>query len=190
MYPIRRRSVTVSIAALAFLASAGTALAAPPPANAVQQLIDADRAFSQAASGKNVVQAIGAFLADDARAPKPDGTFARSKQEIIDLLSTNPLNLTATADWAPVRGGISADATQGFGTHRPNPLEIVDGGIESRRAASGDQSSSSRAKASARAEQARLAKDCRRPARWSKSAPVWRYFAAVAEQMRRSPAPP
>jgi hypothetical protein len=114
MYSIRRRSVTLSIAALAFLAGTGTALAAPPSRDAVEDLLDADRAFSTSAHGKNVVDSIAQFLADDARAPKPDGSFARTKQEIIDLLSSNPLNLTATADWAPVRGGISADATQGF----------------------------------------------------------------------------
>jgi hypothetical protein len=114
MYCIRRRSVTLSIAALALVGTSGVALAAPPPADAVQQLIDADRAFSTSAHGKNVVDSIAQFLADDAKSPKGDGTFAKSKQEIIDVLKSNPLNLVATADWAPVRGGISADATQGF----------------------------------------------------------------------------
>ena len=110
----RRHLINLSVAAFLLTASAGTALAAPPPADAVQQLIDADKAFSASATGKNVVDAIAAFLADDAKSPKPDGTFAKSKQEIIDLLSTNPANLSGSAEWAPVRGGISADATQGF----------------------------------------------------------------------------
>src|ERR1043165_6224659 len=78
------------------LAIAGPAVAAPSsPTAAVNELLNADRQFSP-----------------DAISPTPAGTFARGKDEIVALLRANPNNATATAEWAPVRGGISADGQQ------------------------------------------------------------------------------
>lgn len=88
--------------------------ATPPPSNPAKELIQADRRFSDEAGGKNVVDAIGNMLADDARAPKPDGSFAVSKQEVVASLSANPSNLTGSARWTPVRVGVSGDGRHGF----------------------------------------------------------------------------
>jgi ketosteroid isomerase-like protein len=97
------------------LALAGPALAVPASPNAaVEELMDADRQFSSDAAGDNIVDGIAAMLAPDAISPTPAGTFARGKDEIVALLRANPNNATATAEWAPVRGGISADGQQGF----------------------------------------------------------------------------
>lgn len=97
------------------LAIAGPAAATPSnPTAAVNELLDADRQFSSAAAGINIVDGIAAMLAPDAISPTPAGTFARGKDEIVALLRANPNNATATAEWAPVRGGVSADGQQGF----------------------------------------------------------------------------
>jgi len=80
------------------------------------QLIAADRAFSNAGAKANIVDAIGAMLTDNAvmptRSPKLD--FAIGKVAVMDALKANPDNAEATAEWSPVRAGISADGTQGF----------------------------------------------------------------------------
>jgi len=99
----------------AALTVAGPAAATPSsPTAAVNELLNADRQFSSSAAGINIVDGIAAMLAPDAISPTPTGTFARGKDEIVALLRANPSNATATAEWAPVRGGISADGQQGF----------------------------------------------------------------------------
>lgn len=91
------------------------ALATPSsPQAAVDELLAADRKFSHDGAGIDVVDAIGAMLDEDIRAPIPPGAWARGKAEYIAALRASPLNANATADWAPVRGGISADGKQGF----------------------------------------------------------------------------
>ena len=87
---------------------------AQTPAAAVQELIAADKQFSKDGEGKNIVDAIAAMLDSEAMAPTPSGTFAKGKEAIVEVLKSNPSNANATAAWAPVRGGISADGLQGF----------------------------------------------------------------------------
>lgn len=99
----------------AFLLTAASAQAVPASTTAaVEELLDADRQFSEDGEGDNIVDAIGAMLAPDALSPLPSGTFARGKEAIIAALRANPNNANATAEWAPVRGGISADGLHGF----------------------------------------------------------------------------
>ncbi|HJR82338.1 MAG TPA: nuclear transport factor 2 family protein, partial [Sphingomicrobium sp.] len=100
------------------------AVQAASPAAAVQELLEADRQYSAEGEGDNIADAIGAMMASDSRMPTPQGNFAKGKQGIIDSLRANPTNANATAEWAPVRGGISADGLQGFTygfmtVHRP-----------------------------------------------------------------------
>jgi ketosteroid isomerase-like protein len=85
------------------------------PQQAVDELIAADRAFSAAASGKaNVIDALTPMFAADVIMPLPGGKFAHGVDEAVAFLKTNPDNTTAKAEWTPIRGGISADGTQGF----------------------------------------------------------------------------
>lgn len=81
---------------------------------AVDGLLAADRSFSQAAEGKSLVDAITSMLADDATMPVPRKGFADGRDAIVTELRSNPANANATASWAPVRAGVSADGTHGF----------------------------------------------------------------------------
>ncbi|ODP36150.1 hypothetical protein BFL28_07000 [Sphingomonas turrisvirgatae] len=84
------------------------------PIRAAEALIAADRGFAQASARTNAIDGIAAMFAHDVAMPRLDATFTRSKAEAIATLSAEPRNRTATATWAPVRAGISADAMQGF----------------------------------------------------------------------------
>ena len=103
-----------------FAVALATALVAPAPAAAqdtraaAAQLIAADRAFSNAGAKANIADAIGSMLTDNAVMPTPKLDFAIGKAAIVEALKANPANATATAEWSPVRAGISADGTQGF----------------------------------------------------------------------------
>ena len=107
--------ILAPLACAAIVAGAASAQAAPStPSAAVEELLDADRQFSADAAGDNIVDGIAAMLAPEAKMPTPQGVFAEGRQAIIDALRANPLNANATAEWAPVRGGISANGLQGF----------------------------------------------------------------------------
>jgi ketosteroid isomerase-like protein len=111
---------------------AAPAQAAPPSGSAaVEEPLDTDRQFSADAADDNLVDGIAAMLAPDAISPTAAGTFARGKGEVVDALNANPANATSTADWAPVRGGISADGLHGF-TY--GFMNIQGGGLPDRRA--------------------------------------------------------
>lgn len=106
--------ILTPLSCLALVASAASVAAAPRSATAtVEELLDTDRQFSAEGEDDNIADAIGAMMASDAMMAVP-GSFAKGKQAIIDSLKSNPTNANATAEWAPVRGGISADGQQGF----------------------------------------------------------------------------
>jgi len=102
-----------SLALTAAIAIAPPAAAAEPRTLA-SELIAADRAFSNAGIKANIADAIGSMLAENAVMPTPKLDFAIGRTAIIEALKANPANATATAEWSPVRAGISADGTQGF----------------------------------------------------------------------------
>jgi len=99
-------------------AAASICVAAPAAAQDARylasQLIAADRAFSNAGSKVNIVGAIGAMLTENAVMPTAKLEFAIGKSAIVETLKANPANANASADWSPIRAGISADGTQGF----------------------------------------------------------------------------
>jgi ketosteroid isomerase-like protein len=85
------------------------------PQQAVDELIAADRAFAAAAPSKaNVIDALTPMFTDDVIMPLPGGKFAHGVNDAVAFLKSNPDNTTAKAEWTPIRGGISADGTQGF----------------------------------------------------------------------------
>jgi ketosteroid isomerase-like protein len=100
------------------------------PQAAVDELVAADRAFAAAAATRNVVDALSAMFGDTVMmlAPPP-ASFARGKAQAADVLRTNPDNVKGRAEWAPIRGGISADGQHGFTVgymtvHRPDDTRV------------------------------------------------------------------
>jgi hypothetical protein len=83
------------------------------PTDAVNELLDADRAHASAAASMNVVDAIGQVLAPDAWVPA-GGAMHVGRDSVLAFLRTNPANLDSRLEWAPIRGGISADGQHGF----------------------------------------------------------------------------
>jgi ketosteroid isomerase-like protein len=100
------------------VAALGSGVSAKQPATpqqAVDELLAADRAFSAAGAAKaNVIDALTPMFTSDVIIPQPGGKFAHGVEESITALKANPDNTTAKAEWTPIRGGISADGTQGF----------------------------------------------------------------------------
>jgi ketosteroid isomerase-like protein len=95
------------------VAAPAASVAASPQA-AVEELLAADRAFSAASAATNLVDGIAAMLDETVVMPAPDATFAKGKEAAIAVLKGTPANVDAKAEWAPVRGGISADGQHGF----------------------------------------------------------------------------
>lgn len=90
----------------------GTAAAARDSA-ALASLLAADRAFAATASE-------GEALAVYARMLDPDvymlagPQLLHGRDSVLAAMRRNPRNVGARATWTPIRGGISADGTQGF----------------------------------------------------------------------------
>ena len=86
----------------------------PAPHTVVDELLAADRAFAAAGARQNVTAALSAMFADDVVIPVPGGGFARGKAKAVEALGANPDNVNGRAEWAPIRGGVSADGRHGF----------------------------------------------------------------------------
>lgn len=99
---------------LACLVAIAAPASAQEPRTLASELIAADRAFSNAGAKANIVDAISAMLTENAVMPTPKLDFAIGKSAIVEALKSNPANAVATAEWSPIRAGISADGTQGF----------------------------------------------------------------------------
>jgi ketosteroid isomerase-like protein len=82
----------------------------------VNELLDADRGFAKAAAKRTVVPALSAMFADDVVMPTPAAAsgFARGKAQAIEALNRTADNATGRVEWAPIRGGVSADGQHGF----------------------------------------------------------------------------
>lgn len=104
------RSILIALAFLAW-----PALAKPAdPKIAVNELLAADLTFSvDAAKAADPVTGISAMLDSDVVMPSPKG-HAIGREAVMALFRENPSYQDGMVSWAPVRGGISADGTQGF----------------------------------------------------------------------------
>ena len=111
---VRSFVFAAAIAAATPLAPA-IAKAADAPAHqaVVDELLGADRAFSEASAKVELVDGLAAMFDADTVMPVPGG-FARGKDAIVAALKTNPANAGSRAAWTPIRGGISADGRHGF----------------------------------------------------------------------------
>ncbi len=117
MSPCRRRAWFAPAVVLVLAGCSPSAHGdAPPltPQEAVDQFLAADRAFSAASSDTELVAGLTAMLAADVAMPMPGGVFAQGVAAVAEALRSSPDNAGARAEWAPVRGGISADGLHGF----------------------------------------------------------------------------
>ena len=98
-----------------FLVAAGLAASqSGTPQQAVDELLAADRTFSVASAGTDVVSGLSAMFAADVVLPLPGGKFADGIMAAREALAANPEHTGARVDWAPIRGGVSADGLHGF----------------------------------------------------------------------------
>jgi hypothetical protein len=102
----------VPLAGIALLVAA----AAQPrtPSAAVDDLLAADRAFAAASARTTLIAGLTAMMAADVIMPVPGRAFADGVDAVRAELARDTLNAASRAEWAPVRGGISADGLHGF----------------------------------------------------------------------------
>ncbi|TDR45738.1 hypothetical protein DFR29_104166 [Tahibacter aquaticus] len=113
MLPLLRHRALI---ACLLLGALPIVFAKPAPAGtqpAVDTLLAADRAFAAASAKTGLVDGLSAMFADDIAMPVP-GRFARGIAEVRDYLLSNSDHAKSRIDWAPQRGGISADGLHGF----------------------------------------------------------------------------
>ena len=93
-------------------------IAAPAAAKshqaAVDELLAADRAFAASSAGAEPVAGITAMLDDEVAMPLPGKGILAGKADVTEAFTASPAFKEGHVTWAPVRGGISADGTQGF----------------------------------------------------------------------------
>jgi hypothetical protein len=104
------KTIVAALAALALTQTART------PQSVVDELLAADRGFAAEAEKTTAIPSLAAMFADDVAMPVPAPApgFARGKTRAIDALKANPDNAQGRLQWAPIRGGISADGLHGF----------------------------------------------------------------------------
>lgn len=102
------------ILALALFSAPALASPADPKA-ALDELLAADRSYSaSAANASDPVAALSAMLDSDVVMPVPGKGHAVGRDAVIAAFRENPSFKEGKVSWTPVRGGISADGTQGF----------------------------------------------------------------------------
>jgi len=90
-------------------------IAAPAAAKSgVDELLAADRAFAAASAQLDPVAGVTAMLDDGATMPLPGKGILAGKAAVADAFKASPAFKEGHVTWTPVRGGISADGSQGF----------------------------------------------------------------------------
>jgi ketosteroid isomerase-like protein len=89
---------------------------AATPQSAVDELLATDRRFAAEAARTTAIPAVTAMFADDVVVPTsvPAPGFVRGKAEAAEAMKANADNLQGRIQWAPIRGGVSADGQHGF----------------------------------------------------------------------------
>ena len=103
-------------AALIALILIATPAAAKPvdPKAAVNELLASDLTFSvEASKSTDPVVGIAAMFDEEVVMPSPQGN-AVGRDAVVALFRENPSYKEGKVSWSPIRGGISADGTQGF----------------------------------------------------------------------------
>lgn len=88
---------------------AGTA----SPEEAANELLAADRTFSDSGAAENLVASLARMFDDDVRLIAR-GQSVRGRETALGMLRADSANLTARATWTPIRVAISGDGTHGF----------------------------------------------------------------------------
>jgi hypothetical protein len=109
-----RAVIVVALLAATACASAPNGGSGGDPQAVLEGLLAADQGFAAASARTDLVSGISAMFAADVVMPLPNGTFAESAEAATAAMRENPANTGARAEWAPVRGGISADGQHGF----------------------------------------------------------------------------
>ena len=91
--------------------SGATAFASPQAA--LDDLLQAERALSEAAGKLTPAEGIASLMADDGVLITRGGPV-KGREGALKSLSENPANKGVRASWRSVRGGISADGEHGF----------------------------------------------------------------------------
>lgn len=84
------------------------------PKAALDELLAADRAFAAASARSEPIPGIAAMLDEDVVMPLPGKGIIQGKAAVTETLKASPAFQDGNVTWGPVRGGISADGTQGF----------------------------------------------------------------------------
>lgn len=92
---------------------AAVTVGAQSPQKLVDELLSIDRDYARRAQGASVVDALGAMFADDV-ALNAMGAFHHGRDSAMKRLRAVPENVTGRLEWAPIRGGVSADGLHGF----------------------------------------------------------------------------
>jgi ketosteroid isomerase-like protein len=102
--------IAAALAALVVLQGVDT------PQKAVNELLATDLLFAQKSTTTTAIPAVTAMFADDVVIPTsvPAPGFVRGKTQAAEALKANPDNLQGRLQWAPIRGGVSADGRHGF----------------------------------------------------------------------------
>lgn len=99
---------------LALLLVTSPAIAQADPKAMVEELLAADRSFSSVASNADdPAIGIAAMFDKEVTVPSPKGHVIGSDAALA-LFRENPSYKEGKVSWTPIRGGISADGTQGF----------------------------------------------------------------------------
>jgi len=83
------------------------------PQQISDELLAADRSFSEASAKTDLITGISAMFAADVAMPAPTGVVYGA-QKAIDALKANPANAGAKVAWTPARVGLSSDGRHGF----------------------------------------------------------------------------
>ena len=90
-------------------------IAAPAAAKSgVDELLATDRAFAAASAQLDPVAGVTAMLDDEATMPLPGKGILAGKAAVAEAFKASPAFKEGHVTWTPVRGGISADGSQGF----------------------------------------------------------------------------
>jgi ketosteroid isomerase-like protein len=107
------RSVLV-VAAVAGCATPRIAAGPGVPHAVAEDLLAADRAFSEASAKTDVVAGLAAMFDHRVTMPVQGNRFAEGKDEAMKALRENAMNARSRLSWTPVRVGVSADGQHGF----------------------------------------------------------------------------
>jgi ketosteroid isomerase-like protein len=106
------RLLPAALAALLFLAAPAFARDARADVDA---LLAADRAFSAAAANApDIAGALAAMFDEEVVVPIPGSGLVVGRDAVLAAFRAGPALREGLVSWAPVRGGISADGSQGF----------------------------------------------------------------------------